>query len=627
MKKQVTILSGLVLLAGTSFAQQALNIPAQKAQPVHIAPYNGVVTKAPAQTRAGGDVIFSDDFSNASNWTIGTGAGTQGTFIIGDNTHTQISNSTSGLNPYMGNMASPTAANGFAFFNGVQYLIGGSVDPQNTWVASQTIDFTGITSAILSFKQRYRAFNSDVTLVEFSNDGGATWTFSEIVNGAVPTNAAAVQNTITLNIPVNGAANGMIRFRWENLSDDNQFGSGYGWMVDDVEILEGYDNNLQLGFTYSAVGAQILQYTQMPVAQTASAGNISFGAEVKNVGNNPQDVQLHVTSGAYDQTGSAVTINPFASDSVSIVTANGMAIPTTVGVSNFTFEVVSNNTLDETADDTGTAPFQVTANTYAVDKYNGTTASLDSYFTQWSSASGAQGIGTLFELFESAEVGAVDVCIGNVGSSQQATFIGREFYAQIFQFNAATQEFDYVDETPTHALVAADFGKIVKLKMVNNTISLVPGLYLVVASSFDAAPVPVAFSGYSIGGNTIGMNGDNFVTLASDDATPNIVEAPVVRLDFQSYVGIDELANLSGVTAAPNPFSNATEISFDLATDATIAVVVTDLAGREVMNIPASNFAAGSHKVSLDGSSLNAGVYNYTLKIGNSVVTKRIVKK
>lgn len=621
MRKQVTLLSGLALLAGTAFAQQ--NIPTRQAKLSKFAVSNGIENKKnEGVLKAGGDPVWSDDFSGANPWTVGTSG--QGTFILGNNSHPQITNSAAngGLTPYMGTMASTTAANGFAFFNGVQYLVNNTAASQNTWVASEVIDFTGIQSINLSFEQRYRAFNSDVTYVEFSADGGTTWTVSEVVNASLPTNGASAQNTVTVFMPVGGTANGMIRFRWESLSDN----SGYGWCIDDVSITEGYGDNVSLMYTYSGVGAQVLQYTKFPLGQTATAGNISFGAEFKNVGDNAQDAALHVTSGAYDFTGTAVAVPTpaFTVDSVDIVTASGKPMPTTVGASNFTFEIVSSATLNLTADDSKTVPFEVTPFVYAVDSYDGTAASMDGSFEGWQGGTGNPAIGTLYEIFEDGEIGSIDIGIGEV--DVELDYIGREFVGLIYVYNATSDEFEYYDETDPRALVAADFGTLVKLKL-PSTISVSPGLYLVMASSFSGSPVPFAFSGMAPAATTLGLNADAVTRLASDPATPNIVEAPIVRLDFQSYVGVNELENVAGISASPNPFTNATEISFDLKADAEVAIVVTDLAGRTVMTIPTANYNAGAQKVSIDGASLNAGVYNYTLTVGNNVVTKRIVKK
>ncbi len=627
MRKQVTILSGLVLLAGTSFAQQQLNIPVQKAKPANFTPSTGIESNKPQGVeKADGDLIWADPFDGTHVWTVGTSG--QGTFILGNNSHPEVTDVVApdyGLSGYLGTMASTTAANGFAFFNGIQYLLGGNVAAQNTWVASEVIDLTGINTISLSFQQRYRAFNTDVTYVEFSENGGTSWSVSEVVNVTAPTNGASIQNTITLDIPVNGTATGMIRFRWEEASGTAQYGSGYGWMVDDVVVSQGYGNNVSLLYTYSGVGAQVLQYSKFPLGQTATVGNISFGAEFKNVGYNSIPAALNVTSGAFNGTGSVVNAPSFTIDSLEIVTASGMLMPTAVGVSNFVFNVTSANPLVQTTDDSRTVPFEVTANTYAVDSYNGTAASLDGSFTGWASGSGDPAIGTLFEIFEDAEVGAIDIGIGSVSAANQALYNNHEFFGLIYVWNGTS--FDYYDETPPHAVVPADYGKIYKCKFVNSTVSLTPGLYLIMAGSYDGAAVPFAFAGVAPAGTTTGLNGATVTGLASDPATPNIVEAPVVRLDFQSYVGLNELENVAGITASPNPFTDATEISFDLKADAEVSIVVTDLAGRTVMTIPAANYAAGAQKVSIDGAALNAGVYNYTLTVGNNVVTKRIVKK
>lgn len=623
MKRNILFGLSLTALAGTAMAQQALNIPSKSVQPAHIAPYSGEATKPQTQfqTRAGGDVIFSDSFDGTATWTVGTSG--QGTFILGDNTHPQVAGANQ-LGTYMGVMASSSALDGFAFFNGVQYLIGGSVDAQNTWVQSPVISFTGVTIAKLSFEQRYRAFNSDVTMVEYSEDGGATWTFSQVVNAAVPTNASAVQNTVSVYIPVNGSANGMIRFRWENTSEDDAFGSGYGWMVDDVEIIEGYDNDIQLGFTYSAIGAEVLQYTKIPVDQATAAGNVSFGAEFKNVGNNSQDVQLHVTSGSYDQTGLAVTAPFFAEDSVEIVTGDGMAIPTTAGAANFTYELVSNNTLDETGDDSAVIPFEVTDYVMAVDAYDGTSASMSGYFTSWQSPTGDQSIGTLFEIFSATDAGAVQVGIGNVGTSQQATYVGREFFVQIFEFDGV--DFQYLDETPAHILAANEFGTLVSLNM-DHLVHFEPGLHLVVVTTFAGAPIPVAFAGNSLKGSTIGIDNGDFVSLISDDATPNYVEAPVVRLNFEGNIGVKEKDLVTNVNIFPNPASETATVEYSLGNTSDVTIVVTDIAGKTVETITAGQVSAGTNSAELNVANYSNGIYNVVITSNESSVTKKFVKK
>ena len=147
-----------------------------------MAPFNESSTNVkPNLSNQKSTPIWSDDFSDPSTWEIGSNG--QGTFVIGTNSDPGISSAVD----YMGGMetAGTSASNGFAFFNGVQHLLNADIDPQDTWVTSDTIDLSGTSSAFLSltFNQRYRAFNYDQTFVEFSEDGGASWTaFSADVN-------------------------------------------------------------------------------------------------------------------------------------------------------------------------------------------------------------------------------------------------------------------------------------------------------------------------------------------------------------------------------------------------------------------------------------------------------------
>jgi|GEM_PF-1216266 len=640
MKKHITLVSGLLLATG-AFAQVKSALPSATLQPASFSLFNGKTSSANSGTeKADGDLIWSEDFNGDTTWTVGSAVGSQGMFILGNNSHVQVANSTNGLVPYMGAMATTgtTAANGFAFFNGIQYLTPANIAAiQNTWVASPVIDFSAVGSISLSFNQRYRAFNSDVTMVEYSADGGTTWTVSEIVNSTIPTNANATQNTVTVDIPVGNSATGMIRFRWESAAATPN--SGYGWMVDDVKIKVGNGDNMKLLFAHNLIGPFGLHYSKFPASQVSAGLNMSFGAEVKNVGYNDQDASIHVVSGSYDETSTPEPVETFVVDSLSILEPDGFPISTTPGVYPLNLTVVADGPLVNTTDDGVTIPFEVTNGIMAIDGFTGTSASIDGSFTSWlNQATGAfTGIGTHFEIFEDGEIGAFEVGIANQTSAQQNIYNGREFFVTLLRLTEAG--FDYVDETQTIELAPSHYGHLVRF-VLPNPISVEAGEVLVaMACSTVGLPsggqatggVPIAMSGVSVAGSTIGAIGANFETdmrsLQSDDATPNIVEVPVVRLDFQSFVGLNELESATDVSIAPNPFVNESNINFTLKADAEVTVTVTDLTGRVVLTVPAAQFAAGNQTIAIDGSAFQSGVYNYTLKVGNNVTTKRVVKK
>ena len=75
----------------------------------------------------------------------------------------------------------------------------------------------------------------------------------------------------------------------------------------------------------------------------------------------------------------------------------------------------------------------------------------------------------------------------------------------------------------------------------------------------------------------------------------------------------------------PNPFRNNTEIRYELGTDSDVVVKVMDLTGRVVMEINEGFKPAGSHTLRVNASSLEAGIYMYTLKAGGFTETKRMI--
>lgn len=621
MKNKFTLLSVLTLASSLSFAQTVPTFSATKAKlsKIDMNPKN--VTYGTAVPKADGDQVWASDFSDATDWTIGSESNsTQGAFTIGAYP--------ANMTTYIGGMTNGTAP--LAAFNGIQYLLSGPVGVQNVWIATaDPIDFSGVTSGIVTvtFNQRYRRFNNDATYVEFSADNGATWTTYQVNTNAIG-NGPVVQNTEVIDIPVGtGVTQGKVRFRWESLEADDDFGSGYGWAIDNVVLKEGYTNNVKLFQKFITVGDQRISYTKIPTVQAAAAGEATFGAIVKNTGSATQDITLTVTNGSYSETSDAKTVTTFGRDTLSIEEGNGFTIPTTVGAANFNYSLSSDNTLSFTSDDSGTVPFEVTNKIMAVDAYDGTTASFGSSFNGWQNGTGDAEIGTFYEIFADQTLHAIQIGIGSVPAANQATYNGRSIVAKIYEVPASGNP-TILDATEEHYMAAGQYGGLIKLYF-SIPVDLEAGkTYLVTASTFFNEAVPVAFAGHAIDGNVIGKDGENFVGLAPDDILLNVVPVPVIRLDFTDYTGVEEqTAAQFNVNTYPNPFSASTEVSFDLKNESSVAIKVTDLTGREVMNLGTANYTAGSHKVSVNGSDLNAGVYNVAITVGNTVITKRIVKK
>jgi len=75
----------------------------------------------------------------------------------------------------------------------------------------------------------------------------------------------------------------------------------------------------------------------------------------------------------------------------------------------------------------------------------------------------------------------------------------------------------------------------------------------------------------------------------------------------------------------PNPFNRSTEINYELVNGSNVVFEVMDMTGRKVMETHEGFMPAGKHTYTLDGKSLQPGVYFYTLKAGDFTETKQMV--
>jgi hypothetical protein len=129
-------------------------------------------------------------------------------------------------------------------------------------------------------------------------------------------------------------------------------------------------------------------------------------------------------------------------------------------------------------------------------------------------------------------------------------------------------------------------------------------------------------NGFIVGGYTLSTNGD--------------VTDPKGAFDFwiikiSSLVGIPEIeSTIKNFEIRPNPFSNHTTISFELLSNENNQLVIYDIEGRAIKNIPSDNLIIGTNKFFWDatnnsGNKVESGIYFVTFISGNNRETKRMV--
>lgn len=75
----------------------------------------------------------------------------------------------------------------------------------------------------------------------------------------------------------------------------------------------------------------------------------------------------------------------------------------------------------------------------------------------------------------------------------------------------------------------------------------------------------------------------------------------------------------------PNPFNASTIIRFSLKYESDVEIKFYDLSGREIFKSISSKYAAGEHQLIVDFKDLSSGIYMYSLKTKNSLLTKKMM--
>lgn len=624
-------MSGLMVVS-CAFGQVKTNIPVQSAKKLNTLRTDKVVpSNSVSEEKVEGQVLWSNNFTNATNWLPSAANGTTGADF-----GWQLGTAPNQITTWAFASNTGTFAGGGAYAgceNGNPNTPTHDTDAEWILTYDSIFDFSAVPNLLIQF-QEYGALFTDKQAVEVSTNGGATWIevgnnddLGMLTAGGGSAFANPTNRSYNVSAAVGTLTNNMkFRFRCYWPAGGANAGIMYGWFVDNVKFVEGYANDLNLLETYAFTGAMGVQYSKFPTPQVSATAVTEFSGVAKNIGSASQDVVLTVAGpNAYNEVGTPLTILGFDQDSVFVPSANAYVIPATVGTGTFTSTLTSQNTLSNTTDDSKAFAFEVTSALMAIDGYTNA-ASINSSFIGWASGSGDAAIGTFIEIFNEADAGAINIGIANVGTSQQGPYLGRSVFGQIHKYNANTDEYEFFEQTDAHELVALDFGKVIPTYF-NTPVTLPPGQYLLTAGMYEGAEVPIAFAGFVPDGQVAGFNGATLTGLAGNESFVAQVEAPVVRLDFNDYTSVNEIEVLMNVNVYPNPFNNETKVTFNLKNNAEVSLIVTDMTGRTVYTVASENMIAGEQTIAIDGSAFKAGIYNYTLSVDGKSITNRIVKK
>ena len=93
--------------------------------------------------------------------------------------------------------------------------------------------------------------------------------------------------------------------------------------------------------------------------------------------------------------------------------------------------------------------------------------------------------------------------------------------------------------------------------------------------------------------------------------------------EFQ-LVNTNEADIVNNLSVAPNPTSGLLNIALDLPSSQEVQLSVIDITGKEIMNLAPVTFSNSNFEVDIRDQA--EGIYLLRFRIGNDVVTRRVVK-
>ena len=573
------------------------------------------------EDRDAGDLISSDDFSDFANWnTIA---------LDGDPNWELVLSEPEEIEAYIGAMESTTEANGFALFNGIQYLIGDSVITQDAVLEyNETINCLGIDHVTLTFEQRYRAYNTDQTIVEVSDNNGVSYDYSYEINTDVITNGPSVQETVSLNIAEAAADKEFIkiRFRWIESEGDPIMGSGYGWMIDDFKLLESlnYEQEITASFHRSGLGGYMLnglEYYQIPESQRTE---IYFMAKTTNQGSAIQEnlkLNVEVTGvGSFTGVSEMTDLPVYESDSMGCITA---FTPEAIGDYTVKYWFDSDSTEEFSENDTIYETFEVTSISWPEGNYSRHNGVVNGSIQNVESNSGDPLlIGNVMEVFGEADFGSISFDISDHSSN-----LGKLVFGQVMRYNEETNLFVYVDQTEEYVINEVDLG-ITKDLIFEECITAYEGEVLLVLLGHYGGDDPVHFD---LAQNVEEGSVLGYTYGATEPFYLENPQAIMVRLKevYSSYcwgsISENSSDNILIDQNTPNPFSINTTINYTLTSSEDLQITFTDIAGKIIKTLDLKNQSAGEHNVTINANEFSEGIYFYTFTVGAQSITKRMI--
>ncbi len=547
-------------------------------------------------------------------------------------------------------MRSTTAANGnlCLFLSKYNEFLDPRIDVNNS-VVFPVMDCSTHGSVIVSYETCFMCYEDNSTwkmLLEVSVDNwlhSAQYDVSFGVNHkgrpdkTLPGQPAIFQANIS-DVAA-GQPNVQIKLTWKETNL-------YFWQIDDFKLSEAWDNDLQMRFAQMewSDGDDVSKLSpafMMPKSQLMGNSYTNFKSAALNFGEFDQSeayFEVDITKNNQNvmhAEGPKKNIYTLITDTTLLTDSY---TPTDFGHYKVTYNYKSKAVDNTPENNTKSAYFNVTDSVYS--HADGTSEEscnwgIEIYMTDNTPLVNVD-VGVKYHIFKDCEVNSISAYVAGGLADGQTDFRFVLYYVPVGQD----------DETPIE-LIASDIlvydstmiGKWITMSLTKDGESefLTAGdlVYAVVEyNDMHTAYLTQRYDSFKIGSDysfrlldpvSVGKNNTQAWVTTGFISERNLM----VRLNINDHSNINDGVDLTRANASlsqnyPNPFNRSTEIAYELANDTEVNITVMDLTGRVIMNLPQGHQASGAHTTRIDASSLDAGIYLYTLKAGAFTETKRM---
>lgn len=576
--------------------------------------------------RAGGDIVWSEDFANGLAGNNGIGAWTT-SGPNGDIWKRKVTGPLGAFTPVSERIQSTTVANGYMLFNADSAnssWVGNTptalpVASFTNWegsLESPILDLSATPFVEISFQQRLRfCCGTSPHLLEVSNDGGATWPFSYSTANGASTNTLTPTQTIKINlVEAISADPSNVRIRFRHNADAGT--SHYQWQIDDVKIVELFQFDLRLSSSATtrwdantASSYDSLRYSVFPYSQLRPIG---LNMTALNNGSDPREdavanfkVQRQGGAVVLDQDQAQTSWAPGEARTIFVDPA--FVPPAVTGLYNVTFELTSDEADQTPTDNTGTGSFRVSEYTYGRD--NGSMASTQNAGT------GPLIMTNAFYVANAVELHSISVVLGT-GSEIGSLVVGELRADNLDDVLASSDEM-----IVTAAMLSPNGGSNFVNLIFDPPVSLQPGI--------DYMAAVQVFGNVRIGESGTSEEQTSFLYFEGQAGLDwyFTTTTPMIRMNFDPTVGIGEYdaTNTLGLGQnIPNPANGTTFIPFEVKEAGAVSFQLRDVTGKLVMEQFLGNRAPGVYRQEVSTDVLPQGVYFYTLNAGAARATKRM---